>query len=108
MLGQHVLRRGAHADGEADRSYRRSRASSGPGRLELFDEGPPGFCIRITPNDRRTACVFYRVGSRLRRATLGTLPPLTLADARELAREALRDAALGHDPASASARPVRR
>ncbi len=71
------------------------------GRLELFDEGLPGFCIRITANDRRTACVFYRIGSRLRRATLGTLPPLTLADARELAREALRQAALGHDPASA-------
>jgi hypothetical protein len=71
------------------------------GRLELFDVDLPGFCIRITPNDRRTACAFYRVGSRLRRATLGTLPPLSLADARQLAREALRDAALGHDPASA-------
>jgi integrase len=71
------------------------------GRLELFDEDLPGFCIRVTPNDRRTACVFYRLGSRLRRATLGTLPPLSLADARLLAREALRDAALGHDPASA-------
>jgi integrase len=71
------------------------------GRLELFDEDLPGFCIRITANDRRTACVFYRVGSRLRRATLGTLPPLTLADARQLAREALRDAALGQDPAAA-------
>lgn len=71
------------------------------GRLELFDEDLPGFCIRVTPNGRRTACVFYRVGPRLRRATLGTLPPLTLADARQLGREALRDAALGHDPASA-------
>jgi integrase len=71
------------------------------GRLELFDVDLPGFCIRITTSDRRTACVFYRVGSRLRRATLGTLPPLSLADARQLAREALRDAALGHDPASA-------
>jgi integrase len=71
------------------------------GRLELFDEDLPGFCVRITANDRRSACVFYRVGSRLRRATLGTLPPLTLADARDLARVALRDAALGQDPAAA-------
>lgn len=70
------------------------------GRLELFDRDVPGFCIRITPNGGRTACVFYRVGSRLRRATLGKLPPLKLADARKLAREALRDAALGEDPAS--------
>lgn len=71
------------------------------GRLELFDADVPGFCIRITPNGRRTACVFYRIGARLRRATLGTLPPLSLADARQLAREALRDAALGEDPAAA-------
>ncbi len=71
------------------------------GRLEPFDADLPGFCIRITPNGRRTACVFYRFGPRLRRATLGTLPPLTLADARQLAREALHSAALGEDPASA-------
>ncbi|HUL77958.1 MAG TPA: Arm DNA-binding domain-containing protein, partial [Vicinamibacteria bacterium] len=69
------------------------------GRVEFFDEDLPGFCIRVTPNGRRSACVLYRVGRRLRRATLGTLPPLTLADARQLAREALRDAALGNDPA---------
>lgn len=70
------------------------------GRLELFDADVPGFCIRITPNGRRTASVLYRRGSRLRRATLGTLPPLTLADARQLARVALRNAALGEDPAA--------
>jgi integrase len=70
------------------------------GRLEVFDEDLPGFCIRVTPNGRRSACVLYRVGPRLRRATLGTLPPLTLADARQLAREALREAALGNDPAA--------
>jgi integrase len=70
------------------------------GRLELFDEDLPGFCIRVTSKNRRSACVFYRVGPRLRRATLGTLPPLTLADARQRAREALRDAALGDDPAA--------
>ena len=58
------------------------------GRLERFDEDLPGFCIRVTQNGRRTGCVFYRVAPRLRRATLGTLPlpPLTLADARQLAR----------------------
>ena len=71
------------------------------GRRELFDEDLPGFCIRTTPHGRRTACILYRVGFRLRRATLGTLPPLSLADARELARTALRTAALGGDPASA-------
>jgi integrase len=43
----------------------------------------------------------YRRAGRLRRATLGTLPPLSLADARELARKALVDAATGNDPAAA-------
>jgi len=43
----------------------------------------------------------YRHGARVRRATLGTLPPLTLADARDLATKALRAAALGGDPAAA-------
>jgi len=33
-----------------------STAPPASGRLELFDEDLPGFCIRITPNDRRTAC----------------------------------------------------
>jgi hypothetical protein len=73
------------------------------GRLELFDEDLPGFCIRVTSNDRRSDCVFYRVGPRLRRATLGTLPPLTLADARQLALEALRGARLADQTATRSA-----
>src|SRR5262249_54505822 len=84
----------------AARAVEAARAPAS-GRLEFFDADLPGFSIRITANDRRTACVFYRVGSRLRRATLGTLPPLSLADARELARAALRQAALSQDPASA-------
>jgi hypothetical protein len=42
------------------------------GRLELFDEDLPGFCIRVTPNGRRSACIFYRVGPRLRVGALVT------------------------------------
>ena len=42
----------------------------------------------------------YRHGGRLRRLTLGTYPPLTLADARAKAKDALRRAALGADPAA--------
>ena len=79
------FRRGfVNADRQADRSYRRVDSSSEAGRLELFDEDLPGFCIRVTSKNRRSACVFYRVGPRLRRATLGTLPPLTLAILKDL------------------------
>src|SRR5438128_709576 len=42
----------------------------------------------------------YRHNGRLRRLTIGTYPPLTLADAREEAREALRKAAKDQDPAA--------
>ena len=47
--------------------------------------------------------MLYRRAGRLRRATIGTLPPLSLADARELARKALVDAASGNDPAATKA-----
>ena len=67
------------------------------GRLELSDVDLPGFCIRITPNDRRTACLLpcrfaiapcdarhastawrMLVSSRARRSAMlrsGTIPP---------------------------------
>ena len=71
----------ADADGQADGSRPPGRATARWGRLELFDKDVPGFCIRITPNGRRTAFVFYRVGSRLRRATLGELPQVRASEA---------------------------
>ena len=71
------------------------------GRTELWDQDLPGFGLRIAASGRVTATVMYRRAGRLRRATLGTLPPLSLADARELARKALLDAATGNDPAAA-------
>ncbi len=71
------------------------------GRAEIWDEDLPGFGLRMAASGRVTATVMYRRAGRLRRATLGTLPPLSLADARELARKALLDAATGSDPAAA-------
>src|SRR3989442_169653 len=41
----------------------------------------------------------YRIGSHLRRYTIGTTDKWTLADARDEAREALCSAAKGNDPA---------
>jgi integrase len=72
-------------------------------RLDYWDESLPGFGVRVTPDGRKTFCVMYRHAGRKRRHTLGTHPPLSLADARDLARAALRDVALGNDPASAKA-----
>jgi integrase len=70
-------------------------------RLDYFDTNLPGFCIRVTPNGVKTFSVLYRHAGRKRRYTIGTYPPLTLADARDKAKAALRSAEKGADPATA-------
>jgi integrase len=69
------------------------------GRVEYWDGRLSSFGLRVTQTGARSWCVFYRYGGRLRRLTLGSYPRLGLADARAKARKALRDAALGLDPA---------
>lgn len=69
-------------------------------RRDYFDENLPGFCLRITPSGIKTFSVMYRHAGRLRRYTLGTFPRLKLASARTDAKEALRLADRGEDPAA--------
>jgi len=74
------------------------------GQRDLWDRDVPGFGMRVSAKGRKTWCVRYRVeGQRLlRRLTLKpTYPSLSLADARERARKAIREAADGIDPAAA-------
>ena len=67
---------------------------------DVWDSSLRGLGIRVSPNGSKTWTLRYRIGRRLRRWTIpGAYPVLSLADARKLAREALRDVALGHDPA---------
>jgi hypothetical protein len=70
------------------------------GRVDYFDTNLPGFCVRVTTNGLKTFSVLYRHAGRKRRYTIGTYPPLTLADARDRAKAALRSAELGEDPAT--------
>lgn len=69
------------------------------GRVEYFNEGMPGFGIRISSSGIKTWVVLYRHKGRKRRHTLGTYPAMTLADAYEKARQTLNQAANGTDPA---------
>ncbi len=69
------------------------------GRVEYFDAMLPAFGLRVTERGHKSWIVFFRVGGRQRRLTLGSYPALTLADARKGARDALRQAAEGIDPA---------
>ena len=69
------------------------------GRTEVWDTAFPGFGVRVTPNERKSFVLMYSTNGRKRRLTIGTYPALTLANAREKAREALRQIDRGIDPA---------
>jgi integrase len=69
------------------------------GQLDIWDSKLPGFGLRVSEGWVKSWTVLYRHQGRCRRLTLGRYPILSLADAHHLARTALRDAALGLDPA---------
>lgn len=89
-----------------DLAVKRLTAARGK-RIEYFDALTPGFALRVsgptdgTPAGGKSWIVFYRVGRRLRRHTIGGYPAFSLAEAREAARIALKAAARGDDPAAA-------
>jgi integrase len=64
----------------------------------------PWFQLRVTAKGRRTFTVGYRVGRRKRRLRLGRWPAVSLADARERARQILAEVTQGSDPAGARQR----
>ena len=76
-------------------------AAPAEGSIEYFDSGLPGFGLRVSSKDRRTWFARYRVkGYRAKGSlTLGTFPNTDLADARDAAKDALRKAEKGIDPA---------
>lgn len=72
----------------------------GSTRTQIFDELVPGLMLRVSPSGAKSWSVLYRHRRRLRRLTLGSAAVVSLADARERAREALRDTSKGADPAA--------
>jgi len=68
-------------------------------QTEYFDTVVPGLALRVGRGGTRTYIVRYRANGKHRRMTLGKHPRLTLANAREKAREALAEAQGGEDPA---------
>lgn len=75
-------------------------------QVDYFDRALPGFGVRVNPAGRKTFILLHRLNGKLQRLTLcdpkaegnvSTYPLLTLARARELAREALRGASEGRD-----------
>ena len=70
-------------------------------RVDHFDGKQTGLVLRVSENGRKVWGVMFRVSGqpRKRRFTLGTHPMLTLAEARERAKEITLRASQGHDPA---------
>jgi len=70
------------------------------GQADYWDTSISGFILRVSYAGRKTWGIVYRHEGRKRRLTLGTYPSLSLADAREWAKDALREVAHGNDPAA--------
>jgi integrase len=64
----------------------------------VFDAALPGFGLRLRDGGKRTWVVQYRVGTKQRRVTLGTVETLNADEARKRAKSALSTVHLGHDP----------
>ena len=70
--------------------------------LVYWDDGVPGFGLKITSHGRKVFIVLYRTKdgrSRLRKYTIGTYGQTTLAIARITAQKVLADRNEGKDPA---------
>jgi integrase len=80
------------------RSVPALKSEGGP-QTEYWDKVVPGLALRVGHGGTRTYIVRYRANGKHRRMTLGKHPNLTLAKAREKARQTLADAQGGEDPA---------
>jgi integrase len=83
-----------------DLFVRHAKVRPGEERSEYFDPTLPGFALRVTATGHSSYVVFYRLGGRLRRFTIGSTTKYNLADARRKAREAFQAADEGIDLAS--------
>jgi integrase len=69
------------------------------GRIEYFDATFGGLSLRVTAQGNKSWSLFYRMGGRLRRLTIGQFPAIKPAQARREAGAALERVRLGVDPA---------
>lgn len=70
------------------------------GRMDYWDTDPMGFGLRVSESGRKTWMVMYRVDGVQHRLTLGTYPAMSLAGARQKAKDAMQDVSKGIDPSA--------
>jgi len=64
----------------------------------IFDARQSGFAIRVTPIGTKIFTAQGYVNGRKRRVTVGYYPKVSVAQARELALQAVADMQRGNDP----------
>ena len=67
-------------------------------QYEISDFTVPGLAVRVSPGGTKSFILYYRVGLRLRKLTLGRYPILSLKEARLKAKTALQEVNEGKDP----------
>jgi integrase len=72
-------------------------------RYELPDAGLPSFYLTVTPSGHKSFVYRFKFNGQSRKLTIGSHPGMTLAMARQLAREAIGEIARGNDPCAAKA-----
>lgn len=75
--------------------------SPAAGQIDYFDTAYPALALRVTANGVRSWVYFGRVHGKIKRATLGRFPDLSLAKARQKAGETADAMRRGVDPAAA-------
>lgn len=70
----------------------------GKSEIIIFDDALPGFGLRIRSGGKRTWIAQYRIGSKQRRVTIGTVETLDAEKARQRAKSTLAKVHLGTDP----------
>jgi integrase len=69
-------------------------------RTDYRDEDLTGFVLRVSPTGQRTYSVTYFKAGKLKRLTIGAVERISLADARDHAKQLLANITKGADPAA--------
>ena len=92
----HMLPR--RSDAVLQAKHLEALASQGKNDLIVFDDALPNFGIRLRGGGKKTWIVQYRLGTRQRRLTLGSVLAMDLDEARRAAKHALAKVGLLVDP----------
>jgi integrase len=82
----------------SETSARRLDLPKGKAEAIVFDDDIPGFGLRLREGGSRAWVVQYKIGSKQRRMTLGSIKTVSATKARASAKDILASVRLGKDP----------